>query len=168
MTLLDAPRFDEAQDRRKRIIITSCIAAFTALVILLWIGSGFPIDWPWNWFAHLRGRAAVNRFLGDVEKNDMASAYGVWEHDPQWSQHPGQVKDSGYTFDRFQEDWSPTSNQNEYGAIKSHNIAAARVAGNVLVIGVFINGRRSKPLFLAFDPKSKTLSFSPVELYLGP
>jgi hypothetical protein len=28
--------------------------------------------------------------------------------------------------------------------------------------------RKSKPLFLAYDPKTKTLSFSPVELYLGP
>jgi hypothetical protein len=168
MTLLDAPRFDEARDRRKRIIVWSSVGTFTGLVILLWIVSGFPVDWPWHWFAHMRGRAAVNRFLSDVEKNDMAAAYGVWMHDPQWQQHPPQNKDSGYTFTRFQEDWSPTSSQNEYGAIKSHDIAAGRFAGNVLVVGIFINRHRSNPLFLAYDPKTKTLSFSPVELYLGP
>jgi len=168
MTLLDAPRFDDAQDRRKRILVWSSVATFTALVIVFWIVSGFPVDWPWNWYTHMRGRATVNRFLTDVEKNDMAAAYGVWEHDAHWQQHPAQNKDSGYTFDRFQEDWSPTSNQNEYGAIKSHDLAAARVTGNVVVIGVFINQHRSKPLFLAYDPKTKTLSFSPVELYLGP
>jgi len=168
MTLLDAPRFDEAGYRRKRLIVVTSIGTFTVLVILLWVFSGFPIDWPWNWLAHMRGRAVVNRFLSDVEKNDMGAAYAVWEHDPQWQQHQAQLKESGYTIERFTEDWSATSNQNEYGAIKSHDIAAARIAGNVLVVGVFINGRRSKPLFLAFDPKTGTLSFSPVELYLGP
>lgn len=166
MTLLDAPRFDEAKDRRKRIIAWSSVATFTALVIVLWIVSGFPIDWPWNWYAHMRGRAVVNHFLTDVEKNDMAAAYGVWIHNPHWQDHNAQ--DQGYPFARFQEDWSPTSTDNDYGAIKAHDIAAARVNGNVLVVGTYINKRRSKPLFLAYDPKTRTLSFSPVELYLGP
>jgi hypothetical protein len=168
MTLLDAPRFDEAGDRRQRLIVWFSVGTFTALVILLWIASGFPIDWPWNWVAHLRGRATINRFLTDVEKNDLTDAYAVWMHDPHWQQHPLPNTSAGYTFARFQEDWSPNSNQNEYGAIKSHQIAAARMNGNVLVVGVFINGSRSKPLFLAYDPKNKTLGFSPVELYLGP
>lgn len=159
MTLLDAPKFDEAKDRRKRIIVVSSLATFTALVILMWIVSGFPVDWPWTWYAHLRGRTTVNHFLADVEKNDMAAAYGVWTHNTQ---------DQGYTFKRFQDDWSPASPDNDYGAIKAHDIAAARVNGNVLVVGIYINGHRSKPLFLAYDPKSNTLSFSPVELYLGP
>jgi hypothetical protein len=166
MTLLDAPRFDEAKDRRKRIIVVSSVATFTALVIAFWIVSGFPIDWPWHWFAHMRGRTVVTRFMQDVEKNDMAAAYGVWIHNPDWQKK--NAEDAGYTFARFQEDWSPTSSQNEYGAIKSHDIAAARFAGNVLVVGIFINRHRSNPLFLAYDPRTKTLSFSPIELYLGP
>jgi hypothetical protein len=166
MTLLDAPRFDEEKDRRKRIIAWSSVATFTALVIVLWIVSGFPVDWPWHWFAHMRGRTVVNSFLGDVEKNDMAAAYGVWIHNNKWQQQ--NAPDQGYTFARFQEDWSPSSHDNDYGAIKHHDIGAARFAGNVLVVGIYINQRKSKPLFLAYDPKSRTLSFSPVELYLGP
>jgi hypothetical protein len=168
MTLLDAPRFDEAGERRRRVIAYTSVGSFILLVIVFWIASGFPVDWPWHWYAHLRGRAVVNRFLTDVERNDMAAAYGLWLHDPHWQQHPMQDKDTGYTFARFQEDWSPTSNQNDYGAIKAHDIAAARITGNVLVVGVYINHHRSKPLFLAYDPKAKTLTFSPVELYLGP
>jgi hypothetical protein len=166
MTLLDAPRFDEAKDRRKRIIAWSSVGTFTALVILFWIVSGFPVDWPWHWFAHMRGRSVINTFLSDVEKNDMAAAYGVWINNGKWQQQ--NAPDQGYTFARFQEDWSPTSHDNDYGAITHHDIAAARFNGNVLVVGVFINQRKSKPLFLAYDPKAKTLSFSPVELYLGP
>ena len=166
MTLLDAPRFDEAKDRRKRIIAWSGVGTFTALVIIFWIVSGFPVDWPWHWFAHMRGRSVINSFLSDVEKNDMAAAYGVWIHNGKWQQQ--NAPDQGYTFARFQEDWSPASHDNDYGAITHHDIAAARFNGNVLVVGVFINQRKSKPLFLAYDPKAKTLSFSPVELYLGP
>lgn len=166
MTLLDAPKFDEIRERRKRVIIWSSVATFTLAVIVFWMVAGFPVDWPWNWFTHMRGRATVNRFMGEVEKNDMAAAFAVWLHDPQWQQH--QNANGAYTFDRFKEDWSPSSSQNEYGAIKSHDIAAARMNGNVLIVGLFINGRKSKPLFLAYDPKNQTLSFSPVELYLGP
>lgn len=166
MTLLDAPRFDEARDRRNRIIVWSSVSAFTLAVIVLWSVAGFPVDWPWNWWAHFRGRATINQFLDDVQKNDMAAAYNVWLHDPQWQQH--QNANGAYTFDRFKDDWSPNSSQNEYGAIKSHSIAAARINGNVLVVGIWINGSKAKPLFLAYDPKTRALTFSPVELYLGP
>jgi hypothetical protein len=42
--------------------------------------------------------------------------------------------------------------------------------GNVLLVAVLINGRKSGALNLDYDPKSHTLNFSPpgVELYLGP
>jgi hypothetical protein len=42
--------------------------------------------------------------------------------------------------------------------------------GNVLLAAVLINGRKSKALNLDYDPKTRTLNFSPpgVELYLGP
>ena len=215
MTLLDAPRFDEARERRTRLIVWSGVAAFTAAVIAFWMVAGYPIDWPWNWMTHMRGRATINRFLNDVEKNDLTTAYAVWMNDPEWQQHQAQLdahpyadflKQQGYNgnpglldpksaqkyasayakllgdsnwqrhsnsfaaypFSRFQQDWSSTSSDNDYGAIKSHMLAAARINGNVLVVGIFINGRRSKPLFLAYDPHTKTLTFSPVELYLGP
>ena len=61
-----------------------------------------------------------------------------------------------------------TSSANEYGAIKSHKILAARMSGNVLLMGIRINGLQSKNLFIDYDPKAHTLGFSPVELYLGP
>ena len=87
-------------------------------------------------------------------------------HDSDWQQHKDKL--GNYTFDRFQEDWSPTSSQNEYGAIKHHDIVAARMAGNVLLMGIRLNGSKSKAIFLNYDPHSRQLGFSPVELYLGP
>jgi hypothetical protein len=166
MTLLDAPKYDSAGARRRQLVLWVAVGTFFALVIGYWLVAGRPVDWLWNWWTHMRGRSTINAFFNDVEKNDMAAAYGVWQHDPDWQKHPGQS--GAYDFNRFQQDWSPNSNENEYGAIKSHEIVAARMSGNVLLAGIRINGLKGKALFLNYDPKTKKLGFSPVELYLGP
>ena len=168
MTLMDAPGFDEARDRRKRLILSASATLVGVLFITWWLVAGRPVDFPWNWDTHLFGRAAINRFLTAVEKNDLKDAYGIWMHDPNWQQHPDEYHT--YPFSRFQDDWSSTSPDNDYGAIQSHKIAAARVYGNVLLVAVLINGRKSDALNLDYDPKTKTLNFSPpgVALYLGP
>ena len=166
MTLLDAPKYNEARERRNRLIVVGALSTFIVLVVGFWILAGWPVDWPWNWWAHMKGRAAVNTFFTDVEKNDLPAAYGVWVHDAHWQQHPNNF--GNYTFDRFQEDWSPSSSQNEYGAIKHHDIVAARMAGNVLLMGIRLNGSKSKAIFLDYDPHTRQLGFSPMELYLGP
>jgi hypothetical protein len=168
MTLLDAPAFDYARERRRVVTLYSTVGLLVVLFAGWWLVAGRPVDWPWNWNNHLRGRMAVNHFLTAVEKNDLATAYGIWIHDKNWQQHPAQ---SGpYTFQRFQQDWSSQSPENEYGVIQSHKIVAARMYGNVLLMAVLINGRKSKALNIDYDPKAKTLNFSPpdVELYLGP
>jgi hypothetical protein len=166
MTLLDAPRYDAARARRRQQILWGVVGALVVAVIAFWLIAGRPVDWPWNWLTHLRGRSAINTFLQDVEKNDLSAAYGVWLHDPDWQKHPEEG--GAYNFTRFQQDWSPNSNENEYGAIHSHEIVAARISGNVLLAGIRINGLKSKALFLNYDPKTRQLGFSPVELYLGP
>jgi hypothetical protein len=168
MTLLDAPVFDEARYRRYRLILYCSLGLVLVLFVSWWLVAGRPVDWPWNWNNHLQGRMAVNGFLSAVEKNDLPTAYGIWIHDKDWKQHPG--KNAIYPFERFQDDWSSASPDNEYGAIQTHQIVAARMYGNVLLVGAMINGRKSKALFLDYDPKDHKLNFSPpgVELYLGP
>jgi hypothetical protein len=168
MTLLDAPKFDEGRERRHQAILYSAGGLLLVLFVGWWLVAGRPVDFPWNWNNHLFGRSAVNSFLTAVEQNDLPKAYGIWIHDKDWQQHPTQS--GAYPFSRFQQDWSPTSPDNEYGAIQSHKIAAARMYGNVLLMAVLINGRKSKALNLDYDPRAHTLSFSPpgVELYLGP
>jgi hypothetical protein len=168
MTLLDAPKFDEVADRRNRTLIYGICGLVFVLFVAFWLVSGHPADWPWNWWTHLRGRHAINSFMGSVEKNDLKKAYGIWVDDANWQQHPDKF--GSYTFDRFQADWAPNANQNEYGVIQSHDIVAARVFKNVLLVGLLINGRKSKALFLTYYPKDHTLDFAPPdeELYLGP
>ena len=169
MTLLDAPKFDEVRDRRIRTISYGALGLVFAVLVTWWLVSGRPVDWPWNWNAHLLGRMAVNDFLGAVEQNDLEKAYGIWLHDKDWKAHQEQLATT-YPYKRFYDDWSRTSPDNEYGVIQTHKIAAARVYGNVLLVAVLINGRKSGALNLTYDPKTHTLNFSPPgeELYLGP
>jgi hypothetical protein len=150
------------------VIFLSAGGLFLVLFVGWWLVAGRPVDWPWNWNAHLMGRTTVNEFLTAVEKNDLPKAYGIWTHDQNWQQHPTQ--NGAYPFARFQGDWSPTSPDNEYGVIQTHKIVAARIYGNVLLVAVLINGRKSGALSLDYDPKTHALNFSPpgVELYLGP
>ena len=214
MTLLDAPKFDTARDRRRRIIIYVTVAVLAVIVGGFWLAAGMPFDWPWTWNSHRVGTIEVDRFLHAVEKNDLKEAYGIWNHDREWQQHLAaysanpynrfladhgygkpesldknqtekaaaeygklvhdtdwklhQENLSGYTFDRFQQDWGPNSPDNDYGTIQSHVLKMAHVYGNVLVVGILINGRKSKALFLDFDRKTHVLGYSPVEYYLGP
>ncbi len=168
MTLLDAPQFDAARSKRTKLILQFSVGAALVLLVAYWLAASRPVDWPWNWNRYLFGRAAVNKFMGALEANDLNRAYGVWVNDKNWEQHPSQY--SLYPFARFQGDWGPTSPDNEYGPIRSHTIALAARYGNGLLVAVLINGRKSDALDLDYDAKTGQLSFAPpgVSLYLGP
>jgi hypothetical protein len=168
MTLLDAPKFDAARDQRRTMILRMSAVGVLVLFIALWLVAGRPVDWPWNWGHYFFARAKVNTFLTAVEANDLAKAYGVWVNDKNWQQHPQQH--SVYPFARFQDDWSSTSPDNEYGAIKNHTIALAGRYGNGVLVAALINGRKSDALDLEYDSHTGALSFAPpgVNLYLGP
>jgi hypothetical protein len=168
MTLLDAPQFDPRRSRRKTLIVQCSVGVVLLLFISWWFVASHPFDWPWNWNRYLFGRHTVNKFLSAVEADDLTRAYGIWVNDKNWQQHPAQH--SVYPYARFQGDWSPTSPDNEYGAIKSHKIALAARYGSGLLVAVLINGRKTDALELAYDPKTGQLSFAPpgVSLYLGP
>ena len=168
MTLLDAPKFDEARDRRNTLILRSCAIVVVVVLVAWWLVAGRPVAWPWDWNHYLFGRAKVNNFLAAVEADDLSKAYGIWINDKDWQQHPQQH--GAYSFERFKGDWSPTSPDNEYGPIKSHKIVLAGPYGHGILVAILINGRKTDALDLAYDPKSGQLSFSPpgVNLYLGP
>lgn len=146
MTLLDAPQYDLARAHRRRNL---GIAAAVAVVLL-----AFLTFWFWNWPAEHR----VNRFFEAVEAKDMAKAYGVWNNDPNWQQHPQQY--SSYKYGTFVVDWGQSS---DWGQITSHHIVMAKGTGSGTVIGVELN-KRKMPTFLWVEGKTKQLGFSPVEL----
>lgn len=168
MTLLDAPMFDEARARRNDRLLKGGVALFFVLVIGWWAVAGRPVDWPWRWNTHMMGRITANSFFKAVEKNDLPKAYGIWMHDKKWQEHP--KAHSAYSFVRFQNDWAAEGGQNDYGAIHSFRIAATHMHGNVLMIGIFVNDRKSKAINLDYDPHDGTLNFSPddVQFLEGP
>jgi len=159
MTLLDAPSFNERKARRNHAIaVTSGIViVVAAIAVYLWF---LQTPWQlWHYFADRR----VDHFMTSVESGDLQKAFGQWNNDPNWQQHAQQYQP--YNFDEFQKDWGP--NNQDYGPIKSHKIVIAHHVGNGVIVGVLINSV-SKPLFLRVDDKTKTIGFSPSELYYGP
>jgi hypothetical protein len=168
MTLMDAPKFDPAREKRKKLTAQIVAASVVVLIVAWWLVAGRPVDWPWNWNHYWFGRMAANRFLTAIEANDFNKAYGVWVHDKNWQQHPQRY--ATYPTSRFMDDWGPTSPDNEFGPIKSHKIVLIGHYGNGVLIAILMNGRKSDALNLAYDPKSGQLSFAPpgVSLYLGP
>jgi len=158
MTLMDAPQFNVRRERRNR---TLAVTGIVILIIAFFASISFYLDTPWQLW-HWPSDHRVNQFFSAVEAGNFNKAYGIWNHDPNWQQHP--QKYSSYDFAQFQKDWGPAS---DYGVIKSHKIIVAKSVGNGVVLGVNINGGKT-PLFLRVDDASKTIGFSPVELYTGP
>ena len=163
MTLLDAPKFDHARDRRNRRILIGTLSGILILFIGFWIGSGRPVDWPWNWPTYLVGRYRTNQFLVAVEKNQLEKAYGIWVHDPKWEEHP---KKFHYPYKKFLDDWMPGSPDNDFGTINSHKIVAAKIHGNVLLMAILVNERKSHALNIIYDPHDHSLDFSPEDVYI--
>ncbi|MBB6146151.1 hypothetical protein HNQ77_004123 [Silvibacterium bohemicum] len=158
MTLLDAPKYDA---KKARLMRNLSIAGVSAVVIAAILFGMFMLNqpwWLWNWSADHR----VNNFFTTIESGDLQKAYALWNNDTDWQQHASQYKD--YDFNQFQKDWGVGS---DYGKIRSHAIVMAKKVGNGTVMGVDINGGKT-PIFLRVDQKTKTIGFSPVELYTGP
>src|SRR5579863_4301289 len=158
MTLLDAPAYNERRARRNHIIAVTSLIVVIVAAIAAWL---WFLQIPWQ-FWHWPADHKVNKFMTAVESGDFNKAYGLWNNDPNWQQHPQQYQP--YGFSEFQKDWGPAS---DYGVIKSHKIIVARRVGNGVVIGLDINGG-STPIFLRIDSKANTIGFSPIELYSGP
>jgi hypothetical protein len=158
MTLMDAPQYNARRERLNRNLgITAIVVA-----VLVFFGVIFwYLDMPWQLW-HWPSDHRVNQFFATVESGNLEKAYALWNNDPNWQQHASQY--AAYDFTQFQKDWGPAS---DYGTIKSHRIIVAKTVGNGVVMGVDINGGKT-PLFLRVDHKTKTIGFSPVELYIGP
>jgi hypothetical protein len=166
MTLMDAPKFDVARSQRRSQIIYAILGVIFILLVAGWLVAGRPMDAPWRWWTYWAGQRDTDQFLQAVEAKDLNRAYAIWNNDPNWQQHAANYEK--YPFKRFQEDWGPDSSANDYGTISSHELAIKKVVGegSALIVGYMINGRKSKPLFLAYDTKAHTLGFSPFELRL--
>ncbi len=146
MTLLDAPQYDARKAMIRRRVLIGILVAIPFIAFFTW--------YLWNWPEEHR----VNQFFHAVEAKDYSRAFGIWNDDPKWQQHPDQYK--MYPFSTFMSDWGPTG---EYGTINSAKVVVTKQYGTGVVVGIEVN-KNPKTLFLWVERKSKTLGFSPVDL----
>ena len=66
MTLLDAPKFDTARDRRRRIIIYVTVGVLGVFIGGFWLAAGMPFDWPWTWNNHSAPRFKRSRDVARI------------------------------------------------------------------------------------------------------
>ena len=154
MTLLNAPEYDPAKDRRRKNML---IGAGVLVLVIAAIGlGGFFAGHGW-FFDDLVIEHHVGTFLGAVQADDLDKAFAIWLNDPDWKQHP---QNPNYDFSRFQEDWGPASQD---GNVKSYRVVISKRTGTGCIVEVKLNGQ-SKPMFLWYERSNGRMSFSPLEL----
>jgi hypothetical protein len=147
MSLMNAPEYDPAKERRRNIKIGLTIFFVLLAALLAWLYRYWPEE------------RVTDRFFTALEQRDFEKAYGLWENDSAWKQHPEKyAKD--YPFDEFYRDWGLGG---EWGIVKTHRIKASgncRPAGTGVVVEIIVNDR-VEPARLYIDKKDKTMSFPP-------
>lgn len=155
MTLFEAKQYDPVLARKKRIRIMSLIVIVLVCAIL-----------AWN-FRHYPEERLVDHFFAALQQQDYEKAYGIWNHDPDWQQHP--QKYSNYTFQNFMQDWGPGG---EWGLIKSYHLDGSAVptggtgtkfdvSASGVVVVVTVNERVAQKAHVWVEKSDKTLGFSP-------
>jgi hypothetical protein len=153
MALMDAKEYDPRPAERRRKIIATVVVAVVAIAVYLYLTR------------YNSEKNVINNFFQAIEQKDFDKAYGIYEGDPNWKQHP--EKYPNYSVSQFKLDWGP---QSEYGVIASHRIDCALeppkkdfASPSGVVIVVTINNR-AEPRSMWVEKKSKTISDSPVSV----
>ncbi|MGA3092992.1 MAG: hypothetical protein ABSD75_30730 [Terriglobales bacterium] len=145
MTLLDAPLYDPAKARRRKIKIAVTIGILIVMAALAW----FYRNWP--------EEHAVDKFFTALQHQDFETAYAIYFNDPGWRQH--QQKYPQYTYADFYRDWGPGG---EWGLIKSHRLYGSantkNFGGGGVVVEVIVNERAEhERMFVQRSDKTLTV-----------
>ena len=149
--MLDAKEFDAEKESRKR---KRLIMGVTVVVIILLLG--------W-WFRFWREEHIVGKFFDALQKQDFQTAYGIWQHDAQWNQHPDSKSVHDYPFKDFYRDWGPGG---EWGTIKTVKVNGASTCpgpSSGVLVDVIVNDR-SQHAQVWVEKSNHTLSYPPCEL----
>src|ERR1700728_146845 len=149
MTLLDAKEYDPERARKRKKQLISTIAILVIVLALGW------------WFRFWPEERIAGHFFDALQKQDYNTAYGIWMHDPQWAQHPGEYPK--YLFNDFYRDWGPGG---EWGLIKTQKVYGASTCpggGTGVVVDVIVNDR-AEHAQVWVEKGDHTLSYPPCEL----
>lgn len=160
MTMMDAPEYDPTHDNRVKWLLISALV----LVLTVFIGGmAGLITGHGFFFTDLPQEHKVNKFFIALEAKDYNTAYGIYENDANWQQHPA---DFGYPLNRFIEDWTTYSPVK--GPITSHHVDVSKVDGHGMwgtgiIVAVRLNGE--KKAFIYVDRADGKLTYpAPHEL----
>jgi hypothetical protein len=150
MGLMDAQEYDPRPAQRRWRLI-GLVLVMVLVAFLVW----------WN-FRYWPEEQIINRFFGAIERKDFDAAYGLYNADPNWKQHP--EKYNQYSLSQFMLDWGPSS---EYGPINSHRIDCATepkkkgfASPSGVIVVVTVN-QRSDSTSLWVEKRKKTITTSP-------
>ena len=149
MTLLDAKEYDPRPRQRWMRLIGIVIV----LVIVAWVA--------WFIFRYQPEKNVMDRFFQAIEAGKFEDAYGIYNADPDWKQHPDKY--SGYPYNQFVLDWGPSG---DYGRITQHNVECAteppakgfKSPSGVIVV-VKINNRADKTESFWVEKKTKSIGY---------
>jgi hypothetical protein len=154
MTLLNAPAYNARRENLKRNVIVGTLIAILLGTVLTF--AGYILGHGWL-FTNLLDEHHVKVFMETVQAGDYAKAYGIWENDPDWQQHPQKYD---YKLDRFTEDWTTASDWG--GPVKTFHIDVSKRDKTGVVVAVTINGK--KRFFIKHESKDGTLDYFPNEI----
>ncbi len=146
-TILTAPPYDPKRDKRKKQIIVAIICVVIGIAALAYA------------FRHWPEEHVVSKFFTALQNKDFKTAYGIWQADPKWEQHP--QKYANYPFNEFYQDWGPGG---EWGVINSFHVDGSAVPkgpSSGVVVVVTVNDRVADKARIWVEKSNKTLTFSP-------
>lgn len=165
-SLMNAPAYNPAKEKRNKYILAGIGISIVLLVILTFVGYVSGHGWL---FTNLPAQVKVGHFFDALEARDYSKAYGIYNNDSDWQQHPDKYKD--YPLARFTEDW--TSYSPIKAAVTRHHVDASATDGTGtfgtgIIVAVNITGSthpEGKEIFMYYLRSDGTLTWpAPHEL----
>lgn len=159
MTLIDAPEYDSRRANRNRAILLSLAILFAVVLVLTILGYLLGHGWL---FSNLPTEHRVNQFYTALEAKDYGKAYGIYQNDADWRQHPDKY--SGYSLQRFTEDWTMPEYSPAGGPIVSHHVDVSRTDGSGkfgtgIIVAATLNGNPEKKSFIYVNREDGTFTY---------
>ena len=159
MTLIDAPEYDARRANATRNVLIGVAVLFVLLLVLTILGYLLGHGWL---FSNLPTEHRVNEFYTALEAKDYSKAYGIYENDANWQQHPQNF--SGYSLDRFTEDWTKPDYSPAGGPIVSHHVDVSRTDGSGnfgsgIIVAATLNGNPDKKAFIYVNRADGTFTY---------
>lgn len=149
MSLMDAPVYDQRRARRNQALLIGFFSLLGLIVVLTLLGYILGHGWL---FSNLPAEHKVGQFYQALQDKDYAKAYGIYESDPTWQQHP--EKYSGYPLSRFTEDWTNPSYSPAGGPITQYHVDVSRTDGSGpfgsgIIVASTLNGKKGIAVYVS-------------------